>query len=152
MRYDTIYFFSFEQFCINYCNERLQQMFINSVLKKEQEVYRSEGVEWVHINFQDNAPIYTMIEVASTRERGRERGEGGRLGTCFQFYYQWMICCIYRSLLFPLSFQSMITAMNDECLRPGDDDDAVSLASCSVKKLTLWALCEIFHVADLEPL
>lgn len=53
-------------------------MFINSVLKKEQEVYRSEGVEWVHINFQDNAPIYTMIEVASTRERegGREGREG----------------------------------------------------------------------------
>ena len=53
-------------------------MFINSVLKKEQEVYRSEGVEWVHINFQDNAPIYTMIEVASTRERGREGERGGR--------------------------------------------------------------------------
>ena len=38
-------------------------MFIKSVLKKEQEVYRSEGVEWVHISFQDNEPIYTMIEV-----------------------------------------------------------------------------------------
>ena len=38
-------------------------MFINNVLKMEQEVYLSEEVEWVHINFQDNAPIYTMIEV-----------------------------------------------------------------------------------------
>ena len=38
-------------------------MFINLVLKKEQEVYRSEGVEWVHISFVDNAPIYKMIEV-----------------------------------------------------------------------------------------
>ena len=39
-------------------------MFINSVLKKEQEVYCSEGVEWVHISFKDNALIYTMIEVS----------------------------------------------------------------------------------------
>ena len=38
-------------------------MFINMVLKKEQEVYRSEGVEWVHISFKDNEPIYRMIEV-----------------------------------------------------------------------------------------
>ena len=38
-------------------------MFINLVLRKEQEVYRSEGVEWVHISFRDNAPIYKMIEV-----------------------------------------------------------------------------------------
>ena len=38
-------------------------MFINLVLRKEQEVYRSEGVEWVHISFIDNAPIYRMIEV-----------------------------------------------------------------------------------------
>ena len=58
-----IWLCSFEQFCINYCNERLQQMFINLVLRKEQEVYSSEGVEWVHISFRDNAPIYRMIEV-----------------------------------------------------------------------------------------
>ena len=38
-------------------------MFINLVLRKEQEVYRSEGVEWVHVEFQDNEPIYRMVEV-----------------------------------------------------------------------------------------
>ena len=41
---------SFEQFCINYCNEKLQQLFVELVLKQEQEEYNKEGVEWVHVS------------------------------------------------------------------------------------------------------
>lgn len=41
--------FSFEQFCINYCNEKLQQLFIELVLKQEQEEYEREGITWMHV-------------------------------------------------------------------------------------------------------
>ncbi|KAI1729246.1 myosin head (motor domain) domain-containing protein [Ditylenchus destructor] len=37
---------SFEQLCINYCNEKLQQLFIELVLKQEQEEYEREGIKW----------------------------------------------------------------------------------------------------------
>ena len=40
---------SFEQLCINYCNEKLQQLFIELVLKREQEEYEREGIKWVQV-------------------------------------------------------------------------------------------------------
>lgn len=42
--------FSFEQLCINYCNEKLQQLFIELVLKQEQEEYENENIDWQHVN------------------------------------------------------------------------------------------------------
>ena len=41
---------SFEQFCINYCNEKLQQLFIELILRQEQEEYEREGVTWQHVS------------------------------------------------------------------------------------------------------
>ena len=40
---------SFEQLCINYCNEKLQQLFIELVLKQEQEEYERENITWQHV-------------------------------------------------------------------------------------------------------
>ena len=42
---------SFEQLCINYCNEKLQQLFIELVLKSEQEEYKRENIQWTQVNF-----------------------------------------------------------------------------------------------------
>ncbi|CAI9560074.1 unnamed protein product [Staurois parvus] len=53
---------SFEQFIINYCNEKLQQIFIQMTLKEEQEEYKREGIEWSHITFFDNEIICNLIE------------------------------------------------------------------------------------------
>ncbi|CAG2109845.1 unnamed protein product [Medioppia subpectinata] len=53
---------SFEQFCINYCNEKLQQLFIELVLKQEQEEYQREGIEWQHIDYFNNAIICNLVE------------------------------------------------------------------------------------------
>jgi myosin-1 len=40
---------SFEQLCINYCNEKLQQLFIELVIKQEQDEYQREGIKWVKV-------------------------------------------------------------------------------------------------------
>lgn len=52
----------FEQFCINYCNEKLQQLFIELVMKREQEEYASEGITWVEVPYFDNKGICDMVE------------------------------------------------------------------------------------------
>lgn len=53
---------SFEQFCINYVNEKLQQLFIELTLRGEQEEYKSENIEWVPVKYFDNKVIVEMIE------------------------------------------------------------------------------------------
>lgn len=80
---------SFEQFCINYCNEKLQQLFIELTLKSEQEEYYREGIEWVPVRFFDNKVICDLIE---------EKHKG------------------------------MISLLDEECLRPGDINDASFLS------------------------
>ncbi|XP_021503915.1 unconventional myosin-Ig isoform X2 [Meriones unguiculatus] len=53
---------SFEQFCINYCNEKLQQLFIQLILKQEQEEYEREGIAWQSIEYFNNAIIVELVE------------------------------------------------------------------------------------------
>ncbi|XP_044299112.1 unconventional myosin-Ia-like [Varanus komodoensis] len=53
---------SFEQFIINYCNEKLQQIFILLTLKEEQEEYVREGITWTPVEFFDNTIICHLIE------------------------------------------------------------------------------------------
>lgn len=53
---------SFEQFCINYCNEKLQKFFNDNILKNEQELYKREGLNVPEIKFTDNQDIIELIE------------------------------------------------------------------------------------------
>lgn len=53
---------SFEQLCINYVNEKLQQIFIQLTLKTEQEEYKREQIQWTPIKYFDNKIVCDLIE------------------------------------------------------------------------------------------
>ncbi|XP_066375034.1 protein OPAQUE1-like isoform X2 [Miscanthus floridulus] len=53
---------SFEQLCINFANEKLQQHFNKHVFKMEQEEYKTEEINWSYIEFVDNQDILDLIE------------------------------------------------------------------------------------------
>ncbi len=52
---------SFEQLCINYANERLQQYFNNHIFKMEQEEYKKESIDYTDVEFKDNNEIIELI-------------------------------------------------------------------------------------------
>ncbi|XP_065444124.1 unconventional myosin-VI isoform X6 [Chrysemys picta bellii] len=53
---------SFEQFCINYCNEKLQQFFNERILKEEQELYQKEDLGVNEVHYVDNQDCIDLIE------------------------------------------------------------------------------------------
>uniref|UniRef100_A0A4W5PU55 Osteoclast-stimulating factor 1 n=1 Tax=Hucho hucho TaxID=62062 RepID=A0A4W5PU55_9TELE len=52
----------FEQFCINFVNEKLQQIFIELTLKAEQDEYIQEGIRWTPIEYFNNKIVCDLIE------------------------------------------------------------------------------------------
>ncbi|XP_041878673.1 unconventional myosin-IXa isoform X10 [Corvus kubaryi] len=57
---------SFEQFCINFANERLQHYFNQHIFKLEQEEYRAEGISWHNIDYIDNSSCINLISKKPT--------------------------------------------------------------------------------------
>ncbi|KAE9609909.1 putative myosin ATPase [Lupinus albus] len=60
--FESFKFNSFEQFCINFTNEKLQQHFNQHVFKMEQEEYTKEEINWSYIEFIDNQDVLDLIE------------------------------------------------------------------------------------------
>lgn len=56
----------FEQLCINYANEMLQQFLVKNTLKTEQELYKNEGVNWKFIEYPNNQEILDLIDEGPT--------------------------------------------------------------------------------------
>ncbi|XP_075392268.1 unconventional myosin-IXa isoform X11 [Tenrec ecaudatus] len=57
---------SFEQFCINFANERLQHYFNQHIFKLEQEEYRTEDISWHNIDYIDNTSCINLISKKPT--------------------------------------------------------------------------------------
>ena len=53
---------SFEQFCINFVNEKLQQVFIEKTLRSEQDEYKQEGIQWTPVKYFNNKIVCDLIE------------------------------------------------------------------------------------------
>ena len=53
---------NFEQFCINYTNESLQEQFNKYIFKLEQIEYENQGIDWKNISFPDNKECLDIIE------------------------------------------------------------------------------------------
>ncbi|CAM9390305.1 unnamed protein product, partial [Phaeothamnion confervicola] len=52
----------FEQLCINYTNEKLQQHFNKHTFTEEESVYTAEQIRFAHVDFIDNQPVVDLIE------------------------------------------------------------------------------------------
>lgn len=52
----------FEQLCINYCNEKLQQKYTLDIFKSVQDEYEYEGIELGEVTFSDNAEVLNLVE------------------------------------------------------------------------------------------
>lgn len=57
---------SFEQLCINFTNEKMQQMFNSSIFKEEEAIYRAEGINHESVKFVDNQVVLDLIEKKPT--------------------------------------------------------------------------------------
>eukprot|EP00924_Labyrinthula_sp_SR-Ha-C_P014954 augustus_masked-scaffold_9-processed-gene-3.0-mRNA-1 protein AED:0.00 eAED:0.05 QI:0/-1/0/1/-1/1/1/0/1958 len=69
--FETFAVNSFEQLCINFCNEKLQAFFNFHVFKKEQEEYEAEGIEAANVGFYDNQGVVDTIG-----DVGKKKGKG----------------------------------------------------------------------------
>lgn len=54
---------SFEQLCINFANEQLQQFFVRHVFKLEQDEYARENIVWKRIDYQDNQATLNTLAI-----------------------------------------------------------------------------------------
>ncbi|CAB3980876.1 unconventional myosin-IXa-like [Paramuricea clavata] len=57
---------SFEQFCINYANEKLQFYFNHHIFRMEQDEYKAEGISWSNVNYVDNSSCLDLIHAKPT--------------------------------------------------------------------------------------
>ena len=65
---------SLEQLCINFCNEKLQKNFTDTIFELEQGQYKKEGVAFERVEFVDNHLVISLIESELEWKQNKEGG------------------------------------------------------------------------------
>lgn len=84
--------FSFEQLCINYANEHLQQFFVSHIFKLEQDEYSKEGISWKRIAFSDNQKTLDLLASKPLNILALIDEESHFPKVSFISYMVWFIC------------------------------------------------------------
>ncbi|EOD19243.1 hypothetical protein EMIHUDRAFT_75491, partial [Emiliania huxleyi CCMP1516] len=92
--FENFTFNSFEQLCINFTNETLQQHFTNSIIKRQQDEWKREGVACAHISFPDNTAqielldskggVMALLDEECTVPKGSDEGYVSKMHNAFK--------------------------------------------------------------------
>ncbi|CEG44284.1 myosin-like protein [Plasmopara halstedii] len=91
--FESFQYNSFEQLCINYANEKLQEKFTQDVFRAVEEEYEREEITWAHIAYADNSDtlalidgrmgILALLNEEIVRPRGNEEGFVNKLASAY---------------------------------------------------------------------
>jgi myosin-1 len=87
-------FNSFEQLCINFVNEKLQQIFIQLTLKAEQDEYLQEGIPWKEIKYYNNKPLCDVIVSSIAHVASVSHFLPCLCDQILTLYILWLILCL----------------------------------------------------------
>lgn len=152
--FECFQFNSFEQLCINFTNERLQQFFNNFIFKCEEELYGREGIPWSSLDFPDNSDCVDLIDRKSTGvfamldeecivPRGSDRGFCNKMKEKYKDNKRFAIIKTKPEWFIVNHFAGPVSYCVDGFLDKNRDQLSLDLQDC-IKKSSSQFICALF--------